>query len=181
MSHLIIKMVKLTIWGLFPILIGIPGEEGQLFSARTQSPGTYHLTAVGDQEVLLDGAVYYEVVQDVKENGHTYSIIKFHLSPQSENMLHSLGFYIAQEKGVWPRGTYRMSNDIDGFQHHFDGVFAFADINVMGEQPFFANTGKLTIDYSIPKAIGGSLAMTMLNSKGKSVAVRGDFMAVLKN
>ena len=181
MSHLIIKTVKLTIWGLLPILFGAPGDEVHLFTTLSQTPGTYHLAAVSDQEVLLEGTVYYEVVQGFKENGRAYSILKFHLSPAAGNTPHSLGFYIAQENGAWPRGTYRMAHDIDGFRHHFDGVFAFADINAMGEQPFFAKTGKLTIGYSTPESLGGTLAMTMLNANGQTVAIQGDFIAMLKD
>jgi hypothetical protein len=159
----------------------MPGEDGPYFKTLSPKPGTYHINAVGEQEVLLEGAVYYEEVQNFRENGHSYSILKFHLSPLGNNTLHSLGFYITQERGVWPQGTYKMANDIDGFFHPFDGVFAFADIDAMGEQPFFAESGNLTINYSAPEAIGGTLAMTMLNARGQTVAIKGDFMASLRD
>jgi hypothetical protein len=180
MSHLIIKTVKLTIWGLLPMLFGMPGEDGHLYTTLSQNPGTYHLTAAGEKDILLEGDIFYETVQDFQEDGRTYSILKFQLAPVGNNATHTLGFYIAREKGAMPLGTYRMAEDIDGFLHRFDGVFAFADINVLGEQPFFAKTGKLTIDYSVPKALGGSLAVTMRNASGQTVAIRGDFMAVQK-
>ena len=181
MSHLIIKTVKLTIWGLLPMIFGMPGEDGHLFATLSQDPGTYHLTAMGDRDIVLEGDVYYEPVQDFQEDGRTYSILKFQLSPEGSKATHTLGFYIAREKGAMPLGTYRMAEDIDGFLHRFDGVFAFADINALGEQPFFAKTGKLTIDYSVPSALGGTLAVTMLNANGQTVAIQGDFLAMRKD
>jgi len=183
MSHLIIKTVKLTLWGLLPMFLGTTGEHHWIFTEGNRMSGTYRLRAAGERNLQLDGTIYYESIREVQADGESYAILKFHLAPPGMDASHSLGFYIAQRKeaGLPDRGTYRIAEQIDCFLRRYNGVFAFANINALGEQPFFANGGKLSIDYVVPEAVGGSLAITMRNAKGKTIAVSGDFMATRKN
>lgn len=183
MPQVVFKTVKFTLWGMLLLFVSSHGIPDYPHIRFLPDAGTYELHANGDEDISLLGSVSFERIQEKKENGHTYSVVKLHLAGNEKINPHTLGFIIARDgdNQYIERGTYRFNRDIDGFLAHFEGVFGFASINAYGEQPFFAKEGKLTIGHVANESLSGSLAISMVNADGETVHLGGDFNALIKN
>ena len=63
----------------------------------------------------------------------------------------------------------------------FDGVFAFASIPVLGEKPYFAREGSITISRVGKNYVSGSLSISVENPGEEILKISGDFNAVAGN
>lgn len=183
MPHIVFKTVKFTLWGMLLLFVSSHGTPDYPHIRFLPDAGTYELQANGEEDINLLGSVSFERIQEKKENGHTYSVVKLHLAGDERKSPHTLGFFIARDGENLPldRGTYRFKKDIEGFLEHFEGAFGFASINAYGEKPFFAREGKLTIGHVGKESMSGSLAISMVNADGETLHLGGDFNALLKD
>ena len=150
---------------------------------RIPVAGTYELRTSGGENLKLQGVVWFESMNEPGENGQTYSVLKLQLDGLDIHSPHSMGFFVARQLKKEPlgTGTYEFNKDIDGFLAHFEGVFGFASINALGEQPYFARKGKLTIEHMGKDVLSGTLAVTMENTRGETLSVGGEFNATNKD
>ncbi len=177
MTHVLFRTVKFTLWGLLLLFVSSHGVPS--FADRHSVPkaGTYDLSVQGAETIHLQGSVDFVRESELRKNGQTYSVLKLNLAGKDPEGSHTLGFYIALPEGRRPigTGTYEFNRDIDGFLAHFEGVFGFASISALGEQPYFTRKGKLTIGHIGRDGLSGSLQVFMENARGESLTVGGDF------
>lgn len=178
MSHLIIKLVKWGLWGIILMFVSSHGSASDPSAADVPEKGFYVLTTNAPETRELEGQIVYEKVLQQSSDG-AQTLWKLHLSNTASESPHYMGLFIAASGagGQLQGGTYEINGNIEGFLQQFDGVFGFASINALGEQPFFAKRGKLTISRMGDEFLRGNLQITLKNSRGNTLAIRGHFNA----
>jgi len=58
------------------------------------------------------------------------------------------------------KGKYGVAEDIEGFLNDFDGVFGFANVGSIGEEPFFAKKGSVVITQLTELGLRGNINIT---------------------
>jgi hypothetical protein len=93
---------------------------------------------------------------------------------------HSLGFLICDQDNAKEiqRGSYKVPGKIEGFLNYFDGVFGFANIKALGEQPFFAESGRIVIADVGSVILHGKIDVQLENPEGKRLSIKGNFTAI---
>ena len=76
-------------------------------------------------------------------------------------------------------GTYNISRYISGFMNNFDGVFGYANLNMLGERPFFTRKGQLVITEKNNELVSGTLDVFLEAVNGESLHLQGSFRAII--
>ena len=141
--------------------------------------GKYELSVKGDQELNLQGRIFYDYLVGTDQPQDQISTCRLQLRDENNRIEHSFDFYIADQKNIATikQGDYLISKNIDGFFKDFKGVFGVADISELGELPFFTEKGKITISYAEDESIAGILQLILSNNMGETIEVEGKFFA----
>lgn len=141
-------------------------------------PGNYELEVSGSQRLLLKGLVAIETGQKVSSEGVPYPTLSVKLLKEGTDNGHFLDLYMATPKLTHPlkKGTYNITEHVDGFVKDFKGVFGFADIELFGELPFFSEEGQITICDVQNKRMSGRLQLKLSNSAGEIIEMAGSFV-----
>ncbi|NAS10826.1 hypothetical protein [Poritiphilus flavus] len=142
--------------------------------------GSYELNTDGVYHLQLRGESYFEIGTEKTASGKPFKVIKLNLKSGEGHADHSLGFVISQkgENTISLPGTFQVNEKIDGFLDSFEGVFGFANIPDLGEQPFFAKRGKITISKTGLDKLGGRIDVRLVNPEGKQLIIKGNFTAI---
>lgn len=172
-SNIFSKIAKLVLWVLVPTLF----ISGTKLENLPPSEGDYMMQITGNLSDSFSGGVDFETASVTTSKGISFSTLKLKFDNKESIASHSLEFLISRENtsGVLSTGTYEVSRNQEGLLNYFDGVFGFANINVLGESPLFAKSGKIQIDYIDNTTVKGKISIQMTNSIGKSVGVNGNF------
>lgn len=175
MPELFVKTFKIGFLGLLPIWFVAPEPARML----EQEAGRYELRASGTLQIMLKGNISF--VQEFEESreGKPYTTLTLDLQPDPAQPLHSLGIIISESNGRMPlqQGNYKVGQKIDGFLNCFEGVFGYANISPLGELPFFAESGVVSLHSVDSRGLKGSLEMNLRNSAGERIALSGSFSA----
>lgn len=180
MHYLLSLSFKFALWGLLLLSFGSHGVPSDPFIS-TPLPGFYALNANGTRHMALSGKISF--VRGEEEENARNSVLRLQLQGNKQEADHLLGFLISAGReghGLRP-GKYEINNHIDGFMSAFEGVFAFASIPALGEQPYFAREGSIVISKVGKDYVSGSLSVSMENAGGETLKVGGDFNAVAVN
>lgn len=142
--------------------------------------GKHALQSAVNLDQYYDGEVNFETILETDRNNHTRSILKLKLVCKDNGFDDSIEFLISKENTTKQisQGSYLVSKDSRGFLRNFDGVFAFANINSLGELPFFAKSGEVRIDFADDSTVKGTVNVNLRNANGKSINLEGDFVAL---
>lgn len=142
--------------------------------------GMYELRSTGNLNQNLNGVVNFETAIERTNEGIPFSTLRLKLGCEKGNSNHFIEFLISKENmdEYISKGSYQISKESDGLLHNFDGVFGFADIQELGELPFFANDGEISIDYGDEKRLQGTISIGLSNANGKSIKLNGNFVAL---
>ncbi len=179
MPSIFIKAIKIGLLAMMPLfLISNTKVEGYLDDTMILE-GSYSLQVRGNLNQELKGVVSFETNIKAAADGTPFSTLELKLSNSSYRVRHSMGFLISRQNRSHEItvGTYRVAENIDGFLNDFDGVFGFANLDAMGELPFFAQKGKIIITRLTEDTLEGSMVVTLYNSNGKLIKVNGNFTA----
>jgi hypothetical protein len=118
-------------------------------------------------------------VVETAADGTQVSTLRLTLQNSKNVTAHTLNFLISRENESrqLSTGTYKISKNIDGFLNHFDGVFGFANIGILGELPFFAEQGKITVFETGKDNMRGTIDISLKNANGNQLTLRGNFLA----
>ena len=145
----------------------------------TEPRGSYTIKTIGENPLELKGAITFETSVETTSRGVRFVTLKLNLENTNEIGSHSMGFLISRQgklKAIGS-GTYRISEKINGFLKQFDGVFGFANIEVLGESPYFAREGRIVIEKIDVESLSGSMDISLVNLEGKQLIIKGDFSA----
>ena len=145
-------------------------------------PGRYELIAKGDIDLNLAGTAVFGMEQSISNNGAINERLELQLKNPLSTGGHYITIYVSDREfsRSLKKGTYLITENIEGFINQFEGVFGFADIEPLGELPYFARKGEITIIKADNNSIAGRLMMILRNASGDIVELEGDFLASLE-
>ena len=176
-------LYEIIVFALFTtfcaVLISASNVDDKVAYAENRD-GQYALQSTGNLNQSLNGLVNFETAIERTSEGIPFSTLKLKLGCNEESSYHSIEFLISKEnmEEYISKGSYKISKQSDGLLHNFDGVFGFADIQELGELPFFAKDGEISIDYVDEQKLHGTINIALSNANGKSITLDGDFVAL---
>ncbi|MGB5498661.1 MAG: hypothetical protein WBM77_07005 [Maribacter sp.] len=179
MYHFIVKSLKTSIWILLPLLF-ISGTKGSQDSYRSNySEGRYELQVSGALEQQLCGVVYFENTLETNNQGIPFATLSLMFIENESLDQHSMELLISKQNQSNPikKGKYGVAEKIEGLLNDFDGVFGFANLGSIGEEPFFAKQGKVVITKITELGLKGYLDITLNCNKGTRIFINGSFSA----
>lgn len=180
MKQIILRIAALSLFGMFCVFLISQAKMNSTILYNQDSIGKYALQSTGNLSQFLDGKMNFESTIEIDRNSNTTSILKLKLDGDDNDLTHSMEFLISKENTneQISKGSYLISQDPIGFLKNFDGVFGFANINALGELPFFAKSGEVRIDFVDDFTVKGMLNVSLRNANGKSINIEGDFVAL---
>lgn len=179
MFNLLKRIFISTLWMIVLVLF-TSGKSKSALVGSVLGNGNYSINTTGDIQRDFEGVIDFETVVVISSKGIKYSTLKLNLKNHENQQVHSMQFLISKEnmgEQQITTGAYKVANDIDGFINCFDGVFGFANIRSFGELPFFANSGKIRIEYINQDVLKGTIVVAMNNAKNKKINIQGNFTA----
>lgn len=180
MSSIFIKAIKIGLLALMPLFLISNAKVDSFLEDAVLLEGSYSLQASGNLNQELRGGISFKTDIKTATDRTSFSILELKLKNDSDKIGHSMGFLISRQNQSHEItvGTYRVVEDINGLLNNFEGVFGFANVDVMGELPFFAQKGKIVITHLTKDTLEGSIMVTLRNSRKKTIKVNGHFMAI---
>ncbi len=180
MNRVLLKIGLLSLYGVFCAFLLSGAKVNSKAISNLESHGTYAIQSTGSLDQYLGGEVNFETSFETNKNQNSTSILKLKLACEDNTFEHSIEFLIAKENtsNQISKGSYLVSQENRGFLNNFEGVFGFANINSLGELPFFAKSGEVHIDFADDITVVGTLNVSLQNANGKSINLTGDFVAL---
>ncbi|WP_394747793.1 hypothetical protein [Spongiimicrobium salis] len=175
--HTFLRMGRILFWTIVPMLFVSHNPVGEEVVVQSLLNSSYHLKATGDLEEDLVGDFDFETATKIANDGTKFSTLVLRL--ENNKLDHAVEFLISKkdmEANAF-KGTYEVSENINGFLNYFDGVFGYADIDALGELPFFASKGRISIQEIDKDMLSGTLSVTLRNAKGEMINLVGSFAA----
>ncbi len=175
------KFVRFFSW-LFVFGLFFSGVNNNDANKVFYLDGKYHLKASGNLNKELFGDIAFEIAHKKSVKGKMYSTLQLNLENSDDGVKHSMQFLISSvnKHKYINKGAYKVVNNIDGFINCFDGVFGFANVQVLGEEPFFANKGVITIYHLENEKVQGYIDVKMQNQNKHYFKIKGKFQAYKK-
>jgi len=182
MYHYILKSLKISFWILVPLLF-ISNSKVDALKIPNDIEGNYSFKSSGAVENSLQGKVSFNTNTKSSNNGTPFSTLSLKFVNDQKSLEHTMQFIISERNrsAVLTAGKYGIKENIDGFLNNFDGVFGYANINELGEEPFFTTTGKIVIARIGEDDLEGYVNVTLRNNGGKKINLKGDFHAIKRN
>ncbi|MEH6679714.1 MAG: hypothetical protein V7724_04160 [Sediminicola sp.] len=179
-SYNTLRFLRICPWALLPLLLISNSALLGDFKGMHGFDGNSSLMATGDYSNELNGEVSFETsIATSSDNGRFFTLQLDLSSEGSEEGQDDFGFLISHKMGSEKLGvgTFQVVPEPEGFINQFNGVFGFANIRSLGEVPFFAENGSITIFYVDKGTAIGAIAVNLRNAEGKHVKVVGNFKA----
>jgi hypothetical protein len=183
MYHYLLKYLKISIWVFLPLLFLSGASGNQDVQGPDYLEDNYDLEATGALKQQLAGEVYFENILKTNREGIPFSSLSLKFVEDDSSERHLMEFLITRQNQSNPikKGKYEVVDDIDGFFNDFDGVFGFANVNDLGEKPFFTKKGKVVITEITNLALIGYMDVTLQCSDGSEIFIKGGFNAIKKS
>lgn len=180
MKRVLLKIGLLSLYGIFCAFLISEAKVNSKAVPNPESHGKYAIQSTGNLDQNLAGDVHFETSFETDKNRNSTSILKLKLACEDNALEHTIEFLIAKDNtsNQISKGSYLITPENGGFIKNFDGVFGFANINALGELPFFAKSGEVRIDFADDVTVIGTLNVSLRNANGKSIKLAGDFVAL---
>jgi len=175
-----LKTMKIGFWIVLPFLLISNAKIDPLTVNATVLEGAYDLQFSGATQKHLEGSVSFETKFIYEGDNASEPSLLLKFWNKDENAAHFIEFMIAKherEERI-TTGTYNVNKKINGFLNDFDGVFGFANIKNLGEQPFFSHSGKIVITKSTDRGLIGHIRVSLTDMQGRVIWVKGNFHAI---
>ncbi len=174
------KRLKLGLWVILPLLLISFGSRALSKHDSNLESGTYQLNSMGAANALLEGKISFERDEVISNKGRLLSTLKLNFSDKQNTGQIPIQFLISvdTDRQKISEGTYNISRYISGFMNNFDGVFGYANLNMLGERPFFTRKGQLVITEKSLDLISGRLDVFLEDVNGESLHLKGSFSAI---
>ncbi len=179
MSFIHVKTLKSIFLGGVCMLLTSGAHQEQI--PIVAANGSYELFVTGDYTTKFQGQATFNASVETSAKEIPYATLKLDLKSSIEDESgHTLGFFISKENStqIISKGAHKITKDIEGFGHNFNGVFGFADIRLLGELPFFADEGIIQIKAVSDRSVIGSISVIFKNAEAKKIHLKGDFRAM---
>jgi len=172
-----VKTGKIGFWILLPLFLfsNASIDHGQPVDKAIEN-GSYRLNTTGAIENVLTGHITFDEKVDTNSKGKQTTRLELKLENTAE---HHMSFIISKELPVPGNllGLHKVKTQAAGLLNNLDGVFGFADVSALGEQPFFTNNGSVQILEATDDLLRGKLDLRLQNFEGRSIELSGIFIA----
>jgi len=171
--------------GFWIVLLAVFTSSGSSVSTEDSNAnfteGNYNLKVSGACSETLEGTIDFKSKIENVSDG-TLATLELYLMTSDDSLNHSMGFLISQKnmKDGIVAGTYEVREKVAGLLNNFEGVFGFANMDAIGERPFFAYKGKIVIAYIDDSTVRGFLSVNLKQLDGEALNVSGNFTALKK-
>ena len=175
MRQTFLRIGRMLFWTVMPMLFVSHNPIEERTIIQSISNAGYRLMATGDLQEELKGDFNFETNVKIANDGTKFSTLVLRL--ENDRMDHAVEFLISKKDRDANefRGTYEVSENINGFLNPFEGVFGYADIEELGELPFFAANGEVNIEEIDGALLTGTLSVTLKNATGAMINLKGSF------
>lgn len=175
MYQFFIKTTKFVVLGLLPfLLISNSGKEIGLVDLEYAK--TYLAETALKEYVAYPSKIEYRTNHEKLDQGGFYNTLVLSFGEEKDGSHATMEFLIS-EKGAskkLSKGIYPIS-EIEGFINNFDGVFGVANVNRLGEKPFFAKKGFIQINELNLQGVSGYMDVTLVNEIGTTIRITDNF------
>lgn len=177
MHHLAIKITRIIFLGFLPLLL-ISSTGNDLKKLPLVLSGTYILEFEGNSDYKLSGEISFSSMNKMSSKGTMYSVLKLNFNGMKAVIPHNMEVVVCKENSNddLPLGNYKV-NTIESFLNPSNGVFGAFSSDTLGENLFFTKKGSVRITHFCNTNVKGTLGMVLLNPKGKTINIKGEFDA----
>ncbi len=175
MNHYMLKFFKVGFWLLIPFFF-ISNTDSETMRFQFKEQTGIGMDADKVFEELLKGKVIFESNKGSTIQGAPFTSVSLKFMKGDQQME-----FLIKEKDdpIGLRtGEYQLPSHFNGLLNNYDGVFGYADIKVLGEEPLFAKKGKLVITQIDDNNIKGYMNVVFKDNNSRELFVNGDFHAV---
>ncbi|MFD0796046.1 hypothetical protein ACFQZJ_01125 [Maribacter chungangensis] len=172
-----IKTIKIIFLGFLPLLlISNTSKDTELMPLVLS--GTYLLEVDGNTDYKIAGDISFRSLNKISSTGTVFSVLKLNFNGEKSELPHDMEIVVCKESKTnsLPLGNYKV-NTVESFLNPSDGVFGAFSSNTLGEKLFFTKKGGVRITHVSNTNVKGTLSMVLLNSKGETINIKGDFDA----
>lgn len=148
-------------------------------SAFDSKNGTYTMIVKDRSDIVISGDVVGRLEKQLNSKGKvmTYLDLEFkdQFNPGRPTLDINIG--LADDASLSDKVSFRFKENIEGFINGIEGAFAAASIDRCGELPYFSDRGKLFIEKVTGDALLGRFELTLSNSLGQTIGLKGNFNA----
>lgn len=177
MYSLAIKLMKIIILGVFPLLlISSAGKDTKLIPLALN--GTYMLQLEEGLLYNVSGVISFNTAMETAANGRCFSVLELNFLGDDEVLPHHMEVMVSKESNTstLPLGNYKVGT-VDSFLNPSNGLFAAFSSDVLGEQLYFTKNGNIRITHFCKTSVKGTLSLVLENQVGKTIRIKGDFDA----
>ncbi|WP_405385047.1 hypothetical protein [Maribacter sp. LLG6340-A2] len=176
MIQVVIKSLKMLVFGITPLLLIAGGSESPVNNVRVDQ-GTFRFQFSGKNNDSKVGLASFQMKNEVDELGRKIKNLVLRFVPENGCNADKIEFIIASNINTnITTGNYEVA-DLDRLIHQYNGVYGFADINELSELPFFAKDGSLSINVDYNETISGNIEVTYENAEREPLTIKGFFNA----
>ncbi|WP_149274027.1 hypothetical protein [Pareuzebyella sediminis] len=142
--------------------------------------GNYDLQVKGKLNGELAGRISFTITsrEEIPNSGNQITTLELKLNNSDTGKAHRLGFLIAKHGSPEDFvGNHKFIDTHRGLLDRNEEVFAFADIENLGERPFFAHHGDIEITQISPDKIEGNMNVSFKDFEGTRLQLTGRFVA----
>lgn len=171
------KIIRISFLGLLPLLL-ISSTGKDLNKLPLVLSGTYVLEVEGNSDYRLSGAISFSSKSKISSKGTVFSVLRLKFNGTEAALPHDMEVVVCKEyiTDDLPLGNYKVSR-VESFLNPSNGVFGAFSSDTLGENLFFTKKGHVRITHFCSTSVKGTLSMVLLNVKGESIIVKGDFDA----
>ena len=150
----------------------------ELFTAgKVSENSSYHIHTDEELCLVLNGKSSFKNEVKLRKDGLQYSL-RLQFSGMDGD--HLFGFLVSEKNNAnkITQGSYSISEKVNSFLNDFEGVFGYANMDVLGEYPLFAKEGTLTIWKVDSHRICGTVSVVFESNEGKKIRLKGNFISL---
>ena len=172
--------LKSGLWIILPLILLLFISNRIADRPLTVDEGMYEFLANGLAQEEISGKVAFQESEIVSKNGHLLNVLKINFKDTAINEGLNMEFLISLRSDAQSisEGKYYVNRYISGFVSEFNGVFGYANLNALGEDPYFSKTGHLNITSKSDELLQGTMKVTLEDVAGKKLQLKGSFKAL---
>ncbi len=172
--------LKLGLWIVLPLLLFSFISNRIYYTPLPVETGDYELRTEGATQLKLQGKAAFNELEEIANNGKMLSVLKLNFKETGMSQGSPIQFLISVNTATddIKEGKYLISRYISGFASEFNGVFGYANLGALGEQPYFSRTGHLLITQKQEELVEGLLEVTLEDVEGHKLKLEGSFSAL---
>ncbi|MFC4095965.1 hypothetical protein [Euzebyella saccharophila] len=176
------KTAKMCLWVFLPMIFitgaSMEGRDAALFSSLENGGFVFKTNQVQLDQMEGKANFFYREASSSK-GFHSIEIV---FEDVLDHKGYKMGLTLKKEDRTnqGPIGYYKIDSKTLGFIPDNNGAFGYADVSILGEQPYYTKSGTINITHANEKVLHGIINLSLENFQEGNLKVTGNFIATLK-